>query len=64
MVDKNDPRYLSGELEAQNHSAKGKVVVKDKNGNKFMVDKNDPRYLNGELTFITTGMKYKKHKVR
>lgn len=25
-----------------------------------MVNKNDPRYLNGELTFITTGMKYKR----
>ena len=60
MVKTNDPRYLSGELEAQNHSARGKVVVKDKDGNKFMVDKNDPRYLNGELTFITTGMKYKR----
>lgn len=59
-VKTDDPRYLSGELEAQNHSARGKVVVKDKDGNKFMVDKNDPRYLNGELTFITTGMKYKR----
>jgi hypothetical protein len=52
QVDKNDPRYLSGELVGVN---KGKVIVKDKDGNKFRVDKDDPRYLSGELVGHSKG---------
>ena len=45
-VDKNDPRYLSGELVG---ATKSKISVKDKEGNNFLVDIKDPRYLSGEL---------------
>lgn len=45
-VDKNDPRYLSGELVG---TTKGKMPVKDKDGNGFLVDVDDPRFLSGEL---------------
>ena len=42
----DDPKYLSGEYIPYN---KGKVSVKDKNGNKIgLVDKNDPKLLSGE----------------
>lgn len=37
---------------------KGKVVVRDKNGNTMRVDKNDPRYLNGELVHNCFGCKH------
>ena len=46
LISKEDPRYLSGKIQAY---TKGKVAVKDKDGNKFFVKTNDPRYLNGEL---------------
>ncbi len=52
-VSKNDPRYLSGELES---FSKGKVSVKDKTGKTLSVSKNDPRYLSGELEYIFSGM--------
>ena len=52
MIDKNDPRYLSGELVV---FSKGRVTVKDANGNKFSVFKNDPRYISGELVHHTKG---------
>jgi len=45
-IDKNDVRYLSGELVGH---CKGNVVAKDSNGNYFRISKNDPRYLSGEL---------------
>ena len=49
QVDKNDHRYINGELES---IFKGKVCVKDKDGNTFQVDIDDSRYINREL--ITT----------
>ena len=56
-VDKNDPRYLSGELVHVLKSInKNKIVVKNKDGNTFSVDKNDPRYLSGELISINANM--------
>ena len=51
-VDKNDPRYLSGELK---HNTYGYAVVVDKDGNTFQVSKDDPRYLSGELVSINKG---------
>lgn len=45
-IDKNDPRYISGELKSFN---KGKVAVQDKDGNKLFVSINDSRYVSGEL---------------
>ena len=52
QVNKNDPRYLSGELVSYN---KGTVLVKDINNKIFRVDINDPRYLSGELVNINKG---------
>jgi len=52
QVDKNDPRYISGELVGH---TKGRCPVKDITGNSFMVDVNNPRYLSGELVGIHTG---------
>ena len=51
-VDKDDPRYLSGELK---HISTGKATVIDESGNAYQVDKNDPRILSGELRHISTG---------
>jgi hypothetical protein len=48
-VDKNDERYLSGELETPN---KGKFMATDNNGNFYRINKNDERYLSGELVSI------------
>ena len=50
QVDKNDERYLSGELVSVHV---GKMCVRDIHGNIFQVDKNDERYLSGELTSLT-----------
>lgn len=36
---------------------KGKITVKDKNGNCFHVEKNDTRLISGELQHITKGLK-------
>lgn len=47
VVEKTDPRYLSGELI---HYMKNMVNVIDIDGNKFTVNIDDPRYLSGELT--------------
>ena len=55
QVNKDDPRYLSGELISIN---KGKVIVKDKDGRRFKVNIDDPRYLSGELIQATTGKMY------
>jgi len=52
MVNRNDPRYLSGELI---HNRIGKVAVKDIHGSTMSVDMHDPRYLSGELVPISTG---------
>ncbi|MFA5490882.1 MAG: NUMOD3 domain-containing DNA-binding protein [Candidimonas sp.] len=38
-------------------SRKGKIVVKDSDGNTFSVSKDDKRYLNGELVHHSTGKK-------
>ena len=54
-VDKNDPKYLSGELLSV---GKGLVMVKNKNGEIFNTDINDPRYLSGELVFMWKGCKH------
>lgn len=55
LVNKNDQRYLSGELVGH---TKGKAVIRDINGNKFMVNRDDPRYLSGELIPHNKGNKY------
>ena len=52
-VSKNDTRYISGELNSIN---KGKITVKDKEGNIFHVEKNDTRYISGELIPNTKGL--------
>lgn len=46
VVERTDPRYLSGELSVYNA---GRIKVIDKDGNKFLISKTDPRYLSGEL---------------
>lgn len=56
FVDKSDERLKTGELQAY---SKGKIAVKDKDGNKFYVSTNDPRYLSGELTVQNTALKGK-----
>lgn len=59
-VDKNDPRYLSGELVGV---TKGYITVKDKNNNFFNVSKDDPRYLSGELKYIWTNKHHSKETI-
>ena len=51
-VEKNDPRYLSGELVG---IAKGLFAARDKNGKYYQISKNDPRYLSGELVSVFSG---------
>jgi len=51
-VDKNDPRYLSGELVSIN---KGKINVKDTSGNIYKINKDDSRFLSGEFKSISKG---------
>ena len=51
-VDKNDPRYLAGDLV---HICKGKVAVRDPDGNTFQVDKTDSRYISGYLVSVHKG---------
>jgi len=46
MVNKNDPRYLSGELK---YIKTDTVPVRDKFGNTFSVSKKDNRFLSGDL---------------
>lgn len=55
LVDKNDNRYLNGELSGV---TKGMVTVKDKDNNYFLIDKSDNRYLNGELKCIWKNRKH------
>lgn len=45
-VDKNDPKYLSGELISFN---KNKIVVQDIHGQTYQVYVDDPKYISGEL---------------
>ena len=53
MVDKNDPKYLSGEYISIH---KGTVTVKDPvSGKNMRVLKDDPRYLSGELVHTLVG---------
>lgn len=49
MVNKNDPRYLSGELK---YIKTNTVPVRDKFGNTLSVNKNDFRFVSGELESI------------
>lgn len=46
LIDVDDPRYLSGELQSFN---KNTFTAKDKDGNYIKISKDDPRYLSGEL---------------
>ena len=46
MVNKNDPRYLSGELK---YIKTNTVPVRDKFGKTLSIDKKDNRFLSGEL---------------
>jgi hypothetical protein len=55
-VDKNDPRYLSGELIGV---ATGMIAVKTPTGESLLVPKDDPRYLSGELVGVNKGRKFK-----
>lgn len=50
LVNKNDARYLSGELKA---ISKGLVVAIDKNGNKHHISVDDPRYISGEFIHMS-----------
>lgn len=52
-MNKDDSRWLTGEFVGVN---KGKVVVKDKEGNKYQVSTNDSRYLSGELIHQTKNL--------
>ena len=58
-VQKDDPRYLSGELVGVTN---GYVHVKDKFGNNLCILSNDPRYLSGELVGVTKGFGVYKNK--
>jgi len=51
-VDKNDPRYLSGELKS---TSCGRIIVRDINDNVFNIKINDKRYLSGELKSVACG---------
>lgn len=53
LVNKNDERYLNGELKP---IAKGMVSVKDKNGKTFQTSIYDERYLNKELKSCMVGL--------
>lgn len=48
-VNKDDPRYLSGELVP---FSKGRVTVRDSEGFTFQVDNTDDRFLSGELVHV------------
>ena len=54
-IDKNDPKYLSGELQ---YIAVGHVTVKDDNGKTLRVKVDDERYLSGDLISIWNGKKH------
>ena len=48
----NDPRFISGELEA---ATKGRMRAKDKYGNNFFIRNDDPRFISGELVGANSG---------
>lgn len=54
QIDKNDERYLSGNLQS---ISKGMVNVKDKDGNIYRVSILDKRYLSGEFVGVNKGRK-------
>ena len=58
ILDKNSDEYKNGKYES---ITKGKVLVKDKEDNKYQVDIKDSRYLSGELVGIQKGMVSVKH---
>lgn len=60
MVNTNDPRYLSGKLNA---IRKNCILVKDSKGNSMVVDKTDERYLSGELIPLSRGRKFTQENV-
>ena len=54
MVDSNDPRYLSGELQfVLKVINKDTTLVKDVNGKLYRVNKNDKRFKSGDLVGVT-----------
>ena len=55
----DDPDFISKKLIS---CTKGKVNVKDKDGNTFQVSKDDPRYLSGELVAISKNQVLVKNK--
>jgi len=53
----NNPEFINRASQKNSgFDAKGKVSVKDKDGNYYVVSLDDPRYINGELKHVTTGM--------
>ena len=54
MISNTDPRFISGELKPYDY---GKIMVKDKDGNKFRVYPTDPRYISGEVIPLAKGVK-------
>lgn len=62
---KRDIRYLSDPIVRQKRSDtmkargrnKGKITVKDNDGNVFHVTKDDPRYISGDVMHISKGIK-------
>ena len=72
IIDKEDPRYKSGEVvpsstgsfrsektkEKQSTKQKGMMTAKDKDGNFLRVSILDPRYLSGELIPANRGTKF------
>lgn len=52
LVDKNDPRYLSGEVESIHLN---KIPVVGPNGKIFKIDKNNPRYIAGKFQHAKRG---------
>lgn len=61
LVKTNDEKIKSGIYQS---FSKGKVVVKDANGNKFTVDQGDPRLLTKELVGVASGKRHKQNKKR
>ena len=55
-VDRNDPRYISGELVFMH---KNRFIAKDKEGHIFMANCDDPRFASGEIVGSTKNNKLK-----
>lgn len=56
-IDKNE-FDINKHIISDHHIQKGKVFVKDKNGNKFFVNNDDQRYISGELVHNSIGYKF------